>query len=90
MGKLRDLSGLDICRILEQNGFAAIRQRGSHRIMQERVSGTTVTVPFRYMIQFVVAHCKASFGNPNSLDRYLRLKVRNLWAGDKLRSSGRD
>ena len=45
MGKLRVLSGSEICRILEQHGFAAVRQRGSHRIMQKRMAGTTVTVP---------------------------------------------
>ena len=45
MGKLRVLSGSEICRILEQNGFAAVRQRGSHRIMQKRLETTTITVP---------------------------------------------
>ena len=45
MGKLRVLSGSEICRILEQNGFAAVRQQGSHRIMQKRLETTTITVP---------------------------------------------
>ncbi|MGA2724067.1 MAG: type II toxin-antitoxin system HicA family toxin [Bryobacteraceae bacterium] len=45
MGKLRVLSGSEICRILEQNGFAAVRQRGSHQIMQKRLETTTITVP---------------------------------------------
>jgi len=45
LGKLRVLSGSEICRILEQHGFVAIRQRGSHRIMQKRMEGTTLTVP---------------------------------------------
>jgi hypothetical protein len=35
LGRLRVLSGDEVCRILEQNGFVAVRQRGSHRIMQE-------------------------------------------------------
>ena len=45
MGKLRVLSGSEICRILEQNGFEAVRQQGSHRIMQKRLETTTITVP---------------------------------------------
>lgn len=45
MGKLRVLSGSEVCRILEENGFAAVRQRGSHRVMQKRLEGTTITVP---------------------------------------------
>jgi predicted RNA binding protein YcfA (HicA-like mRNA interferase family) len=45
LGKLRVLSGAEICRILEQNGFIAVRQRGSHRIMQKRLATTTITVP---------------------------------------------
>lgn len=45
MGKLRVLSGPEVCKILEQHGFVAVRQRGSHRIMQLQSEGTTVTVP---------------------------------------------
>ena len=45
MGKLRVLSGSEVCRILEQNGFVAVRQRGSHRIMQKSLETTTITVP---------------------------------------------
>jgi len=45
LGKLRVLSGLEVCRIPEQNGFVAVRQRGSHRIMQKQVEATTITVP---------------------------------------------
>ncbi|MFN0172921.1 MAG: type II toxin-antitoxin system HicA family toxin, partial [Bryobacteraceae bacterium] len=29
----------------ERSGFVAIRQRGSHRIMQKRTESTTVTIP---------------------------------------------
>src|SRR5205085_5543471 len=32
LGKVRVLSDSEICRILEQNGFAEVRQRGSHRV----------------------------------------------------------
>ncbi|NWF84904.1 MAG: type II toxin-antitoxin system HicA family toxin [Bryobacteraceae bacterium] len=45
MGRLRVLSGMEICQILEQHGFFPVRQRGSHRIMQKRVEGATITVP---------------------------------------------
>ncbi|MGA2197990.1 MAG: type II toxin-antitoxin system HicA family toxin [Bryobacteraceae bacterium] len=45
MGKLRALPGNEVCRILERNGFVAARQSGSHRIMQKRIEGTTITVP---------------------------------------------
>jgi predicted RNA binding protein YcfA (HicA-like mRNA interferase family) len=45
LGKLRVFSGAEICDLLGANGFGAIRQRGSHRIMQKRTEGSTVTVP---------------------------------------------
>jgi predicted RNA binding protein YcfA (HicA-like mRNA interferase family) len=45
MGKLRVLSGRDVCRILEQHGFQVVRQRGSHVVMQRRTDIGTVTVP---------------------------------------------
>ena len=45
MGKLRVLSGFEACKILEGQGFIAVRQRGSHRIMQLQTEGTTITVP---------------------------------------------
>ena len=45
MGKLRVLSGREVCAILERHGFAEVRQRGSHIIMQRTAEGTTITVP---------------------------------------------
>ncbi|NOU11790.1 MAG: type II toxin-antitoxin system HicA family toxin [Nitrospira sp.] len=45
MGKLRVLSGRDVCRILEQHDFQIVRQRGSHIVMQRRTDFSTVTVP---------------------------------------------
>lgn len=45
MGRLRVLSGADVCAILASGGFAAVRQRGSHVIMQKRDDDGTVTVP---------------------------------------------
>ena len=45
MGKLRVLSGRDICAILAAHGFAEVRRRGSHIVMQKSLSETTITVP---------------------------------------------
>lgn len=45
MGKLRVLSGQDVCAILERHGFARVRQRGSHIVMQRVTAEGTTTVP---------------------------------------------
>ncbi|HDS05870.1 MAG TPA: type II toxin-antitoxin system HicA family toxin [Deltaproteobacteria bacterium] len=45
MGKLRILSGKQVCEILSRHGFVEIRQRGSHVVMQKKLSNTTITVP---------------------------------------------
>lgn len=45
MGKLQILSGREVCRILEQQGFQVARQRGSHIVMQRQNGTETVTVP---------------------------------------------
>lgn len=45
MGKLRVLSGREVCKILAENGFIQIRQRGSHIIMQMKIVDSTITVP---------------------------------------------
>ena len=45
MGRLRVLSGREVCRILAENGFVDIRRRGSHVVMQRRAAGATTTVP---------------------------------------------
>lgn len=45
MGKLKILSGQEVCRILQAHGFVEVRRRGSHIVMQRRSGGTTVTVP---------------------------------------------
>ena len=45
MGKLRVLSGREVCKILEAEGFTEFRQRGSHIVMQKRSGSTTTTVP---------------------------------------------
>lgn len=45
MGKLRILSGAQVCSILARHGFVEVRRRGSHVVMQKQLPGTTVTVP---------------------------------------------
>ena len=45
MGKLRVLSGREVCELLRRNGFAEVRQRGSHIVMQKEIEGGTITVP---------------------------------------------
>lgn len=45
MGKLRQLSGREVCDILKRYGFKKVRQKGSHIIMQLATEAGTVTVP---------------------------------------------
>jgi predicted RNA binding protein YcfA (HicA-like mRNA interferase family) len=43
LGRLRVLSGREVCRILAKHGFVEVRRKGSHIAMQKRASGATVT-----------------------------------------------
>ena len=45
MGRLRVLSGKEVCRILRQHGFSEVLRRGSHVVMQRRTESGTTTVP---------------------------------------------
>lgn len=45
MGKLRVLSGRDVCVILARHGFVEVRRHGSHIAMQKKTADGTVTVP---------------------------------------------
>jgi predicted RNA binding protein YcfA (HicA-like mRNA interferase family) len=45
LGKLKVLSGKDVCLILMAQGFEQVRQKGSHVIMQKQVNSSTITVP---------------------------------------------
>lgn len=45
MGRLRVLSGREVCNILASAGFVEVRQRGSHVVMQRRTASGTTTVP---------------------------------------------
>jgi predicted RNA binding protein YcfA (HicA-like mRNA interferase family) len=66
LGRLRRLSGREVCRILEQHGFSRIRQRGSHAIMQKLIPGSTITVP-------VPLHDELKIGTLNNVIRQSRL-----------------
>ena len=43
MGKLRILSGKEICKILETDVFIEVRQKGSHIVMQKQIGDSTLT-----------------------------------------------
>lgn len=45
MGRLRVLSGRQVCEILKNHGFVEVRRRGSHVVMQKRTDDGTLTVP---------------------------------------------
>jgi len=62
LGKLRLLSAKEICKILTQNGFEELRQKGSHIIMQKKLANTTITIP-------VPNHDEVKFGTLQSIIR---------------------
>jgi predicted RNA binding protein YcfA (HicA-like mRNA interferase family) len=62
MPKLGVFSGREVCAILGTQGFALVRQRGSHLIMQKRTAESTVTVP-------VPAHNQVKIGTLSSIIR---------------------
>lgn len=45
MGKLPQVSGHEICKALEKEGFVFKRQTGSHRIYQKQSEEGAVTIP---------------------------------------------
>ena len=45
MGKLKVMSGSEVCGLLSRHGFVEVRRRGSHVVMQRREAGSTTTVP---------------------------------------------
>jgi len=45
LGKLRILSGKDVCDVLASHGFVEVRRRGSHIVMQKELYPGTITVP---------------------------------------------
>lgn len=66
MGKLRVLSGKDVCKILSDNGFYEVRQKGSHIIMQKRLDSSTITIP-------VPNHSELKLGTLQSIIRQSKL-----------------
>jgi predicted RNA binding protein YcfA (HicA-like mRNA interferase family) len=45
LGKVKIFSGKQVCKILSNNDFIEVRQKGSHIIMQKKTENTTITVP---------------------------------------------
>ncbi len=45
MGKLRTLSGKQVCQILKDHGYIEVRRRGIHIAMQRKTADRTITVP---------------------------------------------
>lgn len=45
MGKLKVFGGGEVCKLLAENGFVQVRQKGSHMIMQRKTADSTITVP---------------------------------------------
>lgn len=45
MHKLPQISGRDLCKSLEKDGFIFVRQTGSHKIYRKQTEEETVTIP---------------------------------------------
>ncbi|WP_353684091.1 type II toxin-antitoxin system HicA family toxin [Thermodesulfovibrio sp. 3907-1M] len=45
MSKLPSVSGKQLCKALEKDGFVLIRQTASHRIYQKQTEEGTITIP---------------------------------------------
>jgi predicted RNA binding protein YcfA (HicA-like mRNA interferase family) len=45
MGKLPQISGYEVCKVLEKEGFVFKRQTGSHRIYQKQSEEGILTIP---------------------------------------------
>jgi predicted RNA binding protein YcfA (HicA-like mRNA interferase family) len=66
LGKLKVLSGVEVCKILEHKGFQQIRQSGSHIIMQKKTGDSTITIP-------VPNHKEIKIGTLQSIIRQSKL-----------------
>ena len=71
MPRLRVFSGAELCRLLNSQGFANVRQRGSHVVMQKHAGNSTITVP-------VPMHREIRVGTLQSIIRQSGL-ARNLF-----------
>ena len=45
MAKAPSVSGKELCRVLEKDGFVQVRQTGSHRIFQKTTEEGMITIP---------------------------------------------
>lgn len=45
MPRLRPLSAREVCKILQEHGFAIVRQKGSHIILRRELRDRGITVP---------------------------------------------
>lgn len=73
MGKLRVLSGREVCQILEQHGFIEVRQRGSHIIMMQKRTDTTITVPVPNYSELHIGTLQSIFASLDCHALFLRL-----------------
>jgi predicted RNA binding protein YcfA (HicA-like mRNA interferase family) len=71
LGKLRILSGREVSAILAKHGFEAIRQRGSHVVMQKKTDNSTITV-------IVPDHNEIKLGTLKSIIRQSQLPTSNF------------
>jgi predicted RNA binding protein YcfA (HicA-like mRNA interferase family) len=75
LGKLRILSGKEVCQILERHGFSTVRRRGSHVVMQKKTDASTITVPVPDHDEIKTGTPNPSFGNRNFPQRNSELDV---------------
>lgn len=71
MGKMRVLSGKEVCQILSKHGFQNVRQRGSHIIVQKKTGASTITVP-------VPNHKEIKSGTLKSIIRQSQLSTKEF------------
>ncbi len=71
MAKLKALSGKDVCQILSRHGFAEVRRRGSHIVMQRKFENSTITVP-------IPDHSELRMGTLQSIIRQSGLQRREF------------
>ena len=66
MPKRKVFSGESVCDLLRAHGFEAVRQKGSHRVMQKKEGSGTITIP-------VPLHRELKPGTLGSIIRQSRL-----------------
>ena len=73
MAALPVISGRQCCAALAKAGFAMVRQKGSHVVMQKKLENTTITVP-------VPDHKELAAGTLRSIIRQAGLTVEEFVA----------